>query len=307
MNKWKAFLLSKAQWLLSFVLFHLIFLLVSILLYQDINLFFYVFILNSFLSVVYLIVGYPYYQQQISSQEALEKLKTDHRSLEDRWYQFKADLSSYFLIWIHQIKTPITAVMLLASEDKAPSQQSLNDIRIQTLRIDYYTQTALNFLKLLDEEVALDITDLDLDQLIRKIIKYYAPLFIEAKIQLNFQPSHQRIYTDGQWLSVLIEQIIDNAIKYSPQGQIDIYFQSSDQALVIQDSGRGIHPQDLPLIFSKGYAGMNGRLNKKSTGIGLYIVQTIAKRLQLQVKVESEVGQGTRFLIYFPHQISTDD
>ncbi|UPQ84983.1 HAMP domain-containing histidine kinase [Ignavigranum ruoffiae] len=299
MANWQKFLKSKRQWWGSFALFHLTFLLVSLLLYQNLLLFIYVLVLNSFLSLVYLVLAYPYYQEQLSTQKQMHQLKKEHRNLQDQWYQFKSDLSSYFLIWIHQIKTPITAVMLLAAEEE-PSRQTLNDIRIQTLRIDNYTQTALNYLKLLDEEVALDLTDIDLDQVLRKIIKYYAPLFIEAQIHLNFSPSQAIVVTDGQWLTILLEQLIDNAVKYSPQGQIDIYYQTEERALVIQDSGRGIHPHDLPLIFSKGYAGMNGRLNKKSTGIGLYIVQVIAQRLQLEIKVESKLKQGSKFLIYFP-------
>ena len=96
-----------------------------------------------------------------------------------------------------------------------------------------------------------------------------------------------------------MEQILSNALKYTPAGGIRIDMQSG--SLVIEDSGIGIRPEDLPQIFSKGYTGYNGRLDTRASGIGLYLAKKAADALSISIRVESQVGAGTRVSLGFPN------
>ena len=105
--------------------------------------------------------------------------------------------------------------------------------------------------------------------------------------------------TDAKWLSALLEQIISNAVKYTKNGKVEISFDKEKNRLAISDSGIGIRSEDLPKIFDKGYSGFNGRLNQKSSGIGLYMAKRIAHKLSITIDAESEVGKGSSFFINF--------
>ena len=100
------------------------------------------------------------------------------------------------------------------------------------------------------------------------------------------------ILTDGKWLSFVVEQVLSNALKYTPAGgRIRIY--GDGETLVIADSGIGIRPEDLPRVFEKGFTGYNGREDKKSTGIGLYLCRRVMDRLNHGISIVSRPGQGT--------------
>jgi signal transduction histidine kinase len=106
------------------------------------------------------------------------------------------------------------------------------------------------------------------------------------------------VLTDEKWLLFVIEQVLSNALKYTNEGEISIYMDSSlPDTLVIEDTGIGIQEEDLPRIFEKGFTGYNGRSDKKSTGIGLYLCRRILNKLSHTINIESEVGKGTRVKI----------
>ena len=102
--------------------------------------------------------------------------------------------------------------------------------------------------------------------------------------------------TDEKWLAFMIEQILSNAVKYTPEGAVTITVDDR-KCLSITDTGIGISPEDMPRIFEKGYTGYNGRLDKKSTGIGLYLCRMAADKLGHKLTVQSEPGKGSRFTI----------
>ena len=106
--------------------------------------------------------------------------------------------------------------------------------------------------------------------------------------------------TDAKWLGFVIEQLLANALKYTPEGSISIYLDEHDpHTLVIADTGLGIAPEDLPRIFEKGYTGYAGRRERSSTGIGLYLCKRILSKLAHTIVVESTVGEGTRVKMGF--------
>lgn len=154
---------------------------------------------------------------------------------------------------------------------------------------------ALQYLRMEKMTSDLVFTRCDLDALIRQAVRKYAPLFIRRKIILSYEPVHCEVLTDEKWLVFVLEQILSNALKYTKSGSIHIYLSpDAPKTLVIEDTGIGIAPEDLPRIFEKGYTGCNGRADKRSTGIGLYLCRQIMEKLSHTIRIESEMGVGTK-------------
>ena len=162
--------------------------------------------------------------------------------------------------------------------------------------VEQYVQMALQYLRMEKMTSDLVFARYDLDALIRQAVRKYAPLFIRRKIILSYEPVHCEVLTDEKWLVFVLEQILSNALKYTVEGSISIYME--DDWLVIEDTGIGICSEDLPRIFEKGFTGYNGRSDKKSTGIGLYLCKQIIEKLRCQIRVESKLGKGTRVLLH---------
>ena len=158
---------------------------------------------------------------------------------------------------------------------------------------------ALNYLKLINHQRDMDVLPVTLDKILRPIIKKYARLFISNRITLEYESLETTVITDAKWLSMLVEQIVSNTIKYTKNGTVSIYFEETTRSLVIEDTGVGIRAEDIPKIFDKGYSGFNGRLNEKASGIGLYLAREIAKKLSITISVESQIGKGSLFFLSF--------
>ena len=110
--------------------------------------------------------------------------------------------------------------------------------------------------------------------------------------------------TDEKWFLLVLEQLLSNALKYTGQGTISIYMEPGpEEVLVIEDTGIGIQAEDLPRIFEKGFTGYNGRKDKKSTGIGLYLCKSICDKLNHGLSAESEVGRGTTIRLYLHREL----
>jgi signal transduction histidine kinase len=134
-------------------------------------------------------------------------------------------------------------------------------------------------------------------------VKKYASVFIHKKLALRLEPLNQTVVTDEKWLTFVIEQLLSNALKYTPEGTISIYMDPGEEkTLVIADTGIGIQPEDLPRLFEKGFTGYNGRMDKKSTGLGLYLCRSILKKLRHGISIRSALGQGTQVRVDLSRQ-----
>ncbi|MBM6614349.1 sensor histidine kinase [Desemzia sp. RIT804] len=200
----------------------------------------------------------------------------------------------YFTLWLHQIKTPIAAMSLLVQQNQE-NPLLTKKVRQELIRVEDYTHMALNYLKLDQTGKELNLGEVDLDQLIKKALKKFSILFIYNRISLDYQPLQQTVLSDEKWLFVLVEQILSNSLKYTPeQGVIKIYMEpDQENQLIIEDSGIGIRSEDLPKIFEKGYSGWNGKIQEKSTGLGLFLSKKICQRLGHKLDIQSRLGQGT--------------
>ena len=127
-------------------------------------------------------------------------------------------------------------------------------------------------------------------------MRKYAGQFVRKRIHLVYQGTDIRVLTDEKWLSFIIEQLLSNAVKYTSKGSVTISV-DAEKRLTISDTGIGIAGEDLPRIFEKGYTGYNGRVERKSTGIGLYLCKMAADKLGHRLSAESEPGKGSRFTI----------
>ncbi len=195
-------------------------------------------------------------------------------------------MTDYYTLWAHQIKTPIAAMRLLFQEEPRPELEG------ELLKIEQYVEMVLGYLRLGSDTTDYVLRSCDLDGLIRQSIRKYARLFILKKISLDFRETGKTVLTDEKWLAFVVEQILSNSLKYTPEGgRIRIY--GDGETLVIADSGIGIQPEDLPRVFEKGFTGYNGREDKKSTGIGLYLCSQVMDRLNHGVSIASRPGQGT--------------
>jgi signal transduction histidine kinase len=142
----------------------------------------------------------------------------------------------------------------------------------------------------------------DLDALVRSCIKKFAGEFIRRKVRLDYTPAAAQIVTDEKWLAFVIEQILSNALKYTPSGgTVSIYLEggagNAPQTLCIRDTGIGIAPEDLPRIFDKGYTGWNGRADRQASGIGLYLCRRVCDALGHSLAAASAPGAGTTLRI----------
>ena len=197
--------------------------------------------------------------------------------------------------WTHQIKTPIAAMRLLLQEEETPVSREMQG---ELFQVEQYVQMALQYLRMERMNTDLVFAKQELDALIHQAVRKYAPLFIRRKIALQYEDVHCQILTDEKWLEFVIEQILSNAIKYTAGGTISVYLEEESEQetkeLVIEDTGIGIAPEDLPRIFEKGYTGYNGHADKHSTGIGLYLCRKIMRKLSHEITIESEIGVGTK-------------
>ena len=252
-----------------------------------------------FIMCIYWWISYLGFQKEERLKEKVVSLEEELFEMKNKQIEYRKDVESYFLTWVHQIKTPITASQLLLERNEP---NVANQVRQEIVQIDNYTRLALSYLKLLNEASDMTITEVNIDDLIKPLIMKYRIHFIEQHTKIHYQSNDDSILTDAQWTSILIEQILNNALKYARGKDIWIDFDSTSQQLSIKDNGIGISQADLPKIFDKGYSGYNGSLNESSSGIGLFIVKHIAQHLNLNVEVTSELNKGTQFTISFPTQ-----
>lgn len=220
----------------------------------------------------------------------------------------KRDMADYYTMWIHQIKTPIAAMHLLLDDANATAADLTGQQASEELfKIEQYAEMALHYARLDSLTSDLAFKKYEIHEIVKQAVRKYAVLFIGSGLTFSMEEFSLRAVTDEKWMSFVIEQVLSNAIKYTKTGGISIYGANATgerQAgevnyMVIEDTGIGIREEDLPRIFERGFTGYNGRMDKKSTGIGLYLCHQIMGRLGAVIRVESKEGEGTKVLLGF--------
>ena len=187
--------------------------------------------------------------------------------------------------------------------------RKLNELSHEMFRIEFYTDAVMGYLRLEDISSDYEFKLCRLDVAVKKVVKKFAPQFIGRHISLHIEQIEDSVCTDSKWLGFIIEQLISNAVKYSKDGgsvriytlhgKGDIKKNSKDDSLqlVIEDTGIGINEEDIPRIMERGFTGYNGRLDRKSSGIGLYLCRKAADRLGFVITFDASYKNGTRVVI----------
>lgn len=301
MSKLKDFLKSQNHIIGLFFLFALSFFVIFILSEFPLDKLFLGIEITGFLLLIYLSIQYSKYKKEVSFKEKYENLLDENNKLRSTYINEKNDLEEYFLLWTHQIKTPITVANLILNKKSGPDVKKLKE---EMFYIEEYTNMAINYIKLTDRATDMDIEKVVLDKVIKTLLKKYSLIFINKRISLDYEDTNVEVIADSKLLSIMIEQILSNALKYTEKGNITISFDKERNSLSIKDTGIGIRDEDLVKIFDRGYSGFNGRVNHKSSGLGLFLVREISKILKLRVEVKSKLGQGSEFLIIFPANLT---
>jgi signal transduction histidine kinase len=204
-----------------------------------------------------------------------------------------ADMVEYYTLWAHQIKTPIAAMRLTLQNEDSPLSRRLTS---ELGRVERYVEMVLAYIRLDGESTDYVLREYDLDPILRSAVKKFSGEFIERRLALELRPTGARVLTDEKWLSFVLEQLLSNALKYTPAGTVSIHMEAP-AVLCISDTGIGIAPEDLPRIFDAGYTGLNGRADKRASGLGLYLCRRVCRNLGHGISVQSRPGQGTTVLL----------
>lgn len=204
------------------------------------------------------------------------------------------ELVSYYTLWLHQIKTPIAALRLMQEAGEVDADALGREL----FSIERYTAMALEYARLTRTENDLVIERVALEPLVKKCVRNYAELFIGKGLSLTLDPLPLQVHTDEKWLSFILEQLLSNAVKYTSVGGVHIY--ARGQTLFIEDTGVGIRTQDLPRVFDFGYTGLNGRIDKRASGVGLWMARRASELISVHITLESELGVGTRAVLRLP-------
>ncbi len=253
------------------------------------------------LTAVAIVINYRQNKEEIS--ETTEKKTEELR--DTRWEQMR-EKEDFFALWAHQIKTPIAALKLLFQDE----EPSIGDCKRELFKIENYVSMALNYLRFDDMSGDLVLERCQLEPLIKQVVKKFSTIFIYQHLTVELKDLDKEILTDEKWFSFVLEQVLSNALKYTKTGGIKIFSRDIDNLdahqeifsrngieIVIRDTGVGIKSEDLPRVFEKGYTGYNGRIDKKASGLGLYMCKGVCDKLGHKIRIESEVGRGTDVII----------
>ena len=228
-------------------------------------------------------------------KKIIERLHNEVERLKIEYNKKMEDLADYYSMWIHQIKTPIAAMNFLLDNEET----NVKVFKQELFKIERYVEMVLTYIRLGSETSDYVITSIDLDEVVRENIKKYATLFINKKIKLNYVSHETYVISDKKWFGFAFEQLLSNAIKYTKSGG-EISINISESELIIEDNGIGIYEEDLPRIFEQSFTGLNGRYEKKSSGLGLYLCKKTLDKLQHKIEITSEVNKGTKVIVSFP-------
>ena len=200
-------------------------------------------------------------------------------------------LQTMVKMWSHQMKVPLSALSLMAQTDQLDRQE----VRQQLLRLENYLDTLLTYLKFSQHKDDFRFEALSARSLVVDMVKKYRVSCLAKELSVEVSGDWQ-LKSDKKWLSFAISQILDNAIKYSKRGG-HIQVQLDEDSIQISDTGMGILPEDLPRLFEEGFTGYNGHEHKKATGLGLYMTKQVLDKLDLAIRIHSQVEEGTQVFI----------
>ena len=253
------------------------------------------------LSERYLISEVMELPEQAEDQVYYQLLKMAGKSMLEQigevWRQ-RLEYKEYIEQWIHEIKTPITAMKLLCENHRTDWTKEL---LLELEKTNRFTEQALYYARSEHTEKDYSVREMSLSQVVHQAIADNKYLLLQSGVRLEVEEMEDTVYSDEKWVRFILNQLIANAVKYR-SGQPVLRFSArrrQDQVLlIVEDNGIGISSADLPRIFEKGFTGQNGRMVQQSTGIGLYLCKRLCDKLGIGIAAESS-EQGTAISLAF--------
>lgn len=234
---------------------------------------------------------------QLSNKSVIEKI----RKTEDA----RRDYREYIESWVHEIKAPITGIALICENGRRPgsvTQENLREISLENQKIENCVDKVLYYARM--ENVYKDflIQKTDLQKTAEEVLAKNRLLLIRHQVRAEVC-CEDMVYTDGKWISFILNQMIGNSVKYRGESPVFLIYTEREKdgvRLTIEDNGVGILPEELSRIFEKGFTGSNGRSHKQATGMGLYLCKRLCERLEIGLSAQSQPGRGTKMTLDFP-------
>ncbi len=211
------------------------------------------------------------------------------------------EYKEYIESWVHEIKIPITSTKLLCENNKS---EITNKIDEEIEEINNYVEQALFYARL--DQVSNDfmIRQIQLSDVIKNVLSRNKKIMIQNNMKVELKNTNVLAYSDEKWLEFILNQIIINSIKYKKEINATIVIETIENKenvkLKIKDNGMGIKKSEIDRIFDKGFTGTNGRNQKKSTGIGLYLCKRLCEEIGMELQAESIENQYTEMIITIP-------
>ncbi len=210
------------------------------------------------------------------------------------------DFKDFVELWIHEVKIPIASMMLKCHNN--PNSFS-NDFVKELGRLSDYADQILYYIRGEYAENDFDFSDVDLKKVIKNLSLKNKDALIDNGIDYKVDIPKIVVSSDAKWLEFIINQLINNSIKYrADRGAriiISAYEQENRVYLKVYDNGIGIPKKDLGRVFEKSFTGENGRRRTKSTGMGLFIVKNLCNKLGHSVEIRSGKNKFTEVEIVF--------
>lgn len=221
----------------------------------------------------------------------------------NKYKYLQEDYKDFIELWIHEIKIPIATSKMIVENNKNEITESINE---ELDKIDNYTEQALFYARSNTVEKDYIVRKIQLKEIVNASILKNKPQLIQNKISIYTKDLDETVYTDSKWCIFIINQIIQNSIKYSKNAdrQIEIYGERKKENIIlhIKDNGIGIKESEITRVFEKGFTGENGRITgKKSTGIGLYLCKKLCDKLCIGLELNSKKDEGTEVKLIFPN------
>ena len=235
-------------------------------------------------------------------KNTLEQIDKSMLENVNKYKYMTEDYKEYIELWIHEIKIPISASKMVIENNKNAITKSIDE---ELDKVENYIEQALFYARSNTVEKDYYIRKVVLKEIVNESIKKNKSSLIQEKISIDIHDLDIEVNTDNKWIVFILNQIIQNSIKYRKKENsvIEIYANQGKENVIlyIKDNGIGIKQGEITRVFEKGFTGTNGRLsNKKSTGIGLYLCKKLCNKLGIGIELNSVQNEGTEVKLVFP-------
>lgn len=237
-------------------------------------------------------------------KDTLEQVDKSMNENVNKYKYLQEDYKEYIELWIHEIKIPIAASKMVIENNKNLATKSIDE---ELDKVENYIEQALFYARSNTVEKDYYIKKSNLKEIVNESIRKNKSILIQEKVEINTHDLDITVNTDSKWIIFILNQIIQNSVKYRRRDietSLEIYSKQGKENVIlyIKDNGIGIKKGEITRVFEKGFTGTNGRLSgKKSTGIGLYLCKKLCEKLGISIELNSVYEEGTEIKIVFPN------